>query len=118
MISEKISHMARSLALVLLGWAILMPAAHATIDVSNAKIVLVGVNKAVPGMTMILVEDTGTNPQWTGEKQFFIDGTLGNPALAVVLTAVSLGQNVVLRAAGTAQDNGSLVIFVFLRSPD
>ena len=115
MMMKKISHMARPLALVLLGWAILMPAAYATLDVSNAKIVLVGVSKAVPGMTVILVEDAGTNPQWVGEKQFFIDSTLGNPALAVVLTAVSLGQNVFMRAAGTAQDNGSLVFFVFLR---
>ncbi len=115
MIRTKLSYMVRLVLIVAAGWAILSPAAHADVDVFTAKIIRVGIDPRFEG-PMVQLEDVGGSPAWTGVRQFYLSSILGNGGLATMLTAFSLGENVFVRIAGTAE-SGSLVTIIFVNAP-
>ena len=115
MIRTKLSYMVRLVLMVLAGWAMLTPAANADVDVVSASIVKVGIDPRFEG-PMVQLIDHAASPRWTGVRQFYLSGTLGNGGLAAMLTAFSLGENVFVRIAGTAEV-GSLVTIIFVNAP-
>ena len=116
MIGVKLSRTLRLAAAGLASWVFFSSAAQADVDVGSAKIRLIGIDPRFQG-PMVMLEDTAaTNKLWTGTRQFYLSSTLGNPGLATMLTAISLGQSVFVRIAGTGTE-GSLVTIIFLNAP-
>ncbi len=113
---KNISYMVRLIVMVAAGWAFLTPAANADVDVFTAKIIRVGIDPRFEG-PMVQLEDVGASPVWTGVRQFYLSEILGNGGLATMLTAFSLGENVFVRIAGTAEP-GSLVTIIFVNAPE
>ena len=104
----------RVAGLVLAGSAFFGSAAHADVDIFSAGIVRLGPDPRFEG-AMIQVDDL-TDTVFTGIRQYYLSATLGNAGLATMLTALSLGQDVFIRVAGTGED-GSLVTIIFLNAP-
>jgi len=117
MIIGKTLRTLRFATLGLAGWALFSAAAQADIDLVKAKIIRVGPDpRATPTPIMVQLEDHSDTPQFTGMRQYYLSTALGNAGLATMLTALSLGQNVFVRVAGTGQD-GSLITIIFLNAP-
>ena len=117
MIGKKMSRALKLMALILSAWILLSPVAHA-LDVETAAVRLVGIDPRVqPGAgAMVMLEDLGPNPAWVSQRQFYLSPALGNAGLATILTAISLGQTVWVRIAGTGE-SGSLIEIIFLNAP-
>lgn len=99
------------------GWALFSSAAQADIDITSAKVVRLGPDpRLAPNSNMVQLVDESAVPKFTGVRQYYLSATLGNAGLATMLTALSLGQNVFVRVAGTGAD-GSLITIIFLNAP-
>ncbi len=120
MISKKISYMARLMVLVLAGSVCFSAAAHASIDVSLAKIERIGpdprFSTTASSGFMVQLTDVTASPLWSGIRQFYLSAALGNSGVATLLTAFSLGETVYVRIAGTGE-SGSLITIIFLNAP-
>lgn len=116
MIRKNFPNRVRRMVMAVLIWAVLSPAAYAVTDVSSARIVKIGINPAIEG-PMVQLVDTAANPKWTGIRQFYLSAELGNAGLATLLTAFSLGETVWVRIAETAEP-GSLIMIIFVNAPE
>jgi len=114
-IRKNILNRVRRMVMAVIIWAVLSPAAYAATDVSSARIVKLGINPALEG-PMVQLVDTAVNPKWTGVRQFYLSAELGNAGLATLLTAYSLGETVWVRIADTAEP-GSLVMIIYVNAP-
>jgi len=83
-------------------------------DVANAKIVRLGMYPGYTGTTdgFIIRLDDLSDVGWTGERQFYLNDTLGKAGLATILTAYSLQKTIWVRLVSTTP--GSLVTIVYI----
>lgn len=107
--TKKIAFVIALVSIVMALPLVVVPAAHAVVNVPSASITWIGVYPGVGNMVK-LVDNSGTN--WTGERQFFLSNNLGNAGYATALTAFSNNQTVWVRLADAAA--GSLVFIIYI----
>ena len=116
--------MRKKIMYVLIGIMFVFPITFfATKDVSAATVDNAIVDRIgfFPGITtysdIVVFLDDPTDTQWTGTRMFFLSSDLGNQGLAMLLTAISNGQSVLVRIGATEADPptvNSLITVLYL----
>lgn len=93
-----------------------IPTAHASVDVESCKIMAMGIwPGAITGGSgaVVFLKDESPTPRWYGNRMFFLSEELGNQGLATLLTALSMGKNVMIAAAGNGEP-GSFITTIYI----
>ncbi len=91
---------------------VVVPSAHATVDVPSASITKVGY---YPGVGYMVMLDETSDAHWGGSRQFYLSSSLGKEGFATALTAFSNTQTVWVRIGGTATA-GSLISIIYINN--
>ncbi len=105
-----------SLTLVML----ISSSSFASVTCKKANVVRVGVvpQTSIPARSDYIIRATCSEPfalYEGGERQFYLTPEVGDAGLATILTAISLGQQILLKTG--AATNGSLVETIYLSAP-
>jgi len=96
--------------LILGSLGVLSGPAIADVDVLSCSITRVGTD---PRFGSFVQLDDQSDVNWIGSRAFYLSSDLGNQGLAVLLTAYSLGETVLVRIAGDASP-GSLITIIYI----